>query len=478
MSDLRSLGVRRAFERLRSAGLRGQVAGILLLGLVLSQVVAALLYMVLLPSWQLVLRPDLAVEKVSMTAQLLEAVPSGQRARLSALWNTSDFHVSYLPDVHELPAVSAGSAAADPALRHAIAARLGIPADRVRALAVSARPRPYAERIEVLLPGTGLLEVRTAVGLEHRLGLLEQIAIATFVLFAMGGLWIWLTWTLNAPLRRFAQAAERVGLDVHAPALPEQGPAQLRRVIRAFNEMQVRLQRYLSDRTRMLGTISHDLRTPLTRLRLRIETGRITEDRTRMLQDIESMEAMLSSALAFVRSAEEVESSDTVDLDLLLQTVCDLVSDLGGEVSYVPAPPSRFHCKPQALLRAVTNVVTNAVKYGARARIRLVHVPERGYEIEVEDDGPGIPDAEKDKVFEPFYRSAAASESDSEGMGLGLAIARSIVLAHGGTIELHDARPRGLLVRIFLPERRSASAELAPPAATRSPRARIPDCLC
>jgi signal transduction histidine kinase len=336
-------------------------------------------------------------------------------------------------------------------LRDAIATRLGIPADRVRAVAVAGRSRPYAEHIEVLLPQAGLLQVETSVGLEHRLGLLEQIAIGTFVLFATGGLWLWLTWTLNAPLRRFAQAAVRVGRDVHAPALPEQGPAQLRRVIRAFSEMQVRLQRYLSDRTRMLGAIGHDLRTPLTRLRLRIETGRVAEDPDKMLKDIESMESMLSSALAFIRGAEEVESADAVDLDLLLQTVCDLVSDLGGEVSYSPAPPSRYHCKPQAMLRALTNVVTNAVKYGVRARVRLLRA-DRGYHIEVEDDGPGIPDAEKDKVFEPFYRSVAATEVDSQGMGLGLAIARSIILAHGGTIELCDLHPHGLLVRIFLPE--------------------------
>jgi signal transduction histidine kinase len=257
---------------------------------------------------------------------------------------------------------------------------------------------------------------------------------------------------VNAPLTRFAHAAERVGLDVHAPPLAEQGPAQLRRAIQAFNEMQVRLQRFLNDRTRMLGAISHDLRTPLTRLRLRIETDRVAADKAKMLADIESMETMLSSALSFIRGVEEVESPDVVDLDLLLQTVCDLVSDLGGEVSYVGAARCRYHCKPQSMLRALTNVVANAAKYGKRARVSLQRLPGTGFVVAVEDDGPGIPDAEKERVFEPFYRGAGAQDADSQGMGLGLSIARTVILAHGGTIELHDHAPHGLLVRILLPE--------------------------
>ena len=202
----------------------------------------------------------------------------------------------------------------------------------------------------------------------------------------------------------------------------------------------------------MLGAISHDLRTPLTRLRLRIETDRVAEDKAKMLGDIETMEAMLSSALAFVRGMEEVDAPDTVDLDSLLQTVCDLISDLGGAVDYSGPARCRYYCKPQAMVRAMTNVVANAARYGRRATVLLQMLPDSGFLITVEDEGPGIPDAEKDKVFEPFYRSAAAREIDSEGMGLGLSIARSVILAHGGTIELHDRQPHGLSVRIRLPQ--------------------------
>ena len=438
----------RLLRWLLPAGFRGQVAGILLLGLALSQVMAALLYMELLPQWQRVLRPELAVTKVAMVVQLLESVRPADRERFARVWSDPDFQISY-QETHEF---TAGSGASDPELTMQISGKLTKALDQVHVEAAPTRAQPDLKRVQVLLHDGGRLEVITPVGLEHRIGLLEQIAIVAFLVFATGGLWAWLTWTVNTPLERFSRAAERVGLDVHAPPLPVEGPAQLKRATRAFNEMQIRLLRFLSDRTRMLGAISHDLRTPLTRLRLRIETDRVAADKAKMLTDIESMEAMLTSTLSFIRGAEEVEALEVLDLDSLLQTVCDLVSDLGAEVSYEGPPRCRYECKPQAMVRALTNVVSNAAKYGDRARVTLQRRDAGGFLIEVEDDGPGIPDSEKEKVFEPFYRTPEALESDSQGMGLGLAIARSIILAHGGTIELHDREPRGLKVRILLPD--------------------------
>jgi signal transduction histidine kinase len=435
------------------AGFRGQVAGILLLGLALSQVMAAILYMVLVPQWQRVLRPELAVTKVAMVVQLLESVPESDRARFAGIWNGPDFQVAYESGAREF---SASSGASDAGLTMQTAGKLAKSLDQVHVGGAATREQPDLKRIQVLLHDGGRVEVITPVGLEHRIGLLEQLAIVAFLVFATGGLWAWLTWSVNTPLDRFSRAAERVGLDVNAPRLPEEGPLQLKRATRAFNEMQIRLQRFLSDRTRMLGAISHDLRTPLTRLRLRIETDRIEADKPKMLADIETMEAMLTSTLAFIRGAEEIEALDVVDLDSLLQTVCDLVADVGAEVGYEGPPRCRYTCKPQAMLRALTNVVSNAAKYGERARVTLERT-QGGYLIEVADDGPGIPDSEKEKVFEPFYRTAAALESDREGMGLGLAIARSIILAHGGVIELNDREPHGLTVRILLPESSSAN---------------------
>jgi signal transduction histidine kinase len=445
-------------RRLFPAGLRGQVAGILLLGLLLSQAMAAVLYMVLLPHWQKVLRPELAVSKVAMVVQLLESVPEAQRPRFAGLWSDAEFRAAYAAaaDAAPRPGGEAGPSGLpgtpDPALRAQLEAALRGSGDSVEVRSTFSAKSADWKRIVVRLREGGSLEVMTSVGLESRLGYLEQWAIVAFMVFAMAGLWGWLTWTVNHPLIAFARAAERVGVDVNAPVLPEQGPAQLKRAIRAFNEMQSRLQRFLSDRTRMLGAISHDLRTPLTRLRLRIETDRAAEEKSKVLGDIEIMESMLTSTLSFIRGVDDVEAAEIVDLDSLLQTVCDLVSDTGGEVSYTGPGRSRYYCKQQSMMRALTNVVANAAKYGARAEVSLSRNEQGGFKIEIADDGPGIADAEKTKVFEPFYRTAAARDTDRQGMGLGLSIARSIILAHGGTIELCDRQPCGLMVIVTLPE--------------------------
>jgi signal transduction histidine kinase len=256
---------------------------------------------------------------------------------------------------------------------------------------------------------------------------------------------------VNAPLARVARGAEQVGLDIQSPPLAQQGPAQLQRVIRALNDMHRRLQTFLLDRTSMLGAISHELRTPLTRLRLRIDTERALSEKRKMLEDIEAMEYMLDSTLAYVRGVDDTEPQELVDLASLIQTVCDTVSDLGGEVTFPPAPPCRYRCRPYALMRALTNVITNAVKHADRARVALTTDDPLAVIITVEDEGRGIAQAEKARVFEPFYRSSWTVSTNQPGMGLGLPIARSIILSHGGSIDLEDRVPTGLRVRIALP---------------------------
>ena len=441
----------RSLRRLLPADLRGQVAGILFLGLALSQLMAAVLYIVLLPKWQHVLRPESAIVRIEMVGRLLESVSADHRAAYAHLWNDDDFRLTYDSASPPSGAVKTHSAS-DEELRRQIASKLH---KGMAEIWVEDRPTTYSPEskwIRVNLRGGGAFEVITPIGLEHRLGLVEQAGSVAFLLFVTAGLWLWLTWMVNAPLARVAHAAERVGLDIQSPLMTEQGSAQLQRVIRAFNDMQLRLQRFLTDRTLMLGAISHDLRTPLTRLRLRVETDRVVGEKSKVLADIESMESMLSSALSFLRGVDDSEAHDAVDLALLVQTVCDIVSDLGGKVEYLELAHGTYRCRPQALLRALTNVVNNAVKYGGRAGVSLSQVPGIGFVIEVDDAGPGIPNAEKAKVFEPFYRTAAAQQVDHQGMGLGLSIARSVILAHGGTIELCDRSPCGLRVRIELPE--------------------------
>jgi signal transduction histidine kinase len=429
------------------AGFRGQVAAILILGVLLSQLLAGLLYVVTLPQWQRVLRPDLAVTKVGMVVRLLESVPTPERPSFARLWDEPQFQVRYEPAANALPALQPEP---DRALQGQLVAKLKRNYTAVQVGAQHGSLGPNAKLITVLLQGGGAVQIATPVGLEIRVGLLEELATLVFLIFATAGLWWWVTWTINHPLDRFARAAERVGVDVHSPPLAVHGPLQLQRAIRAFNEMQVRLQRLLTDRTLMLGAISHDLGTPLTRLRLRVETDR-ADDKAKMLADIEAMQIMLASALSFVRGVDDAELRAVVDLDSLLQTVCDLVCDLGGDVTYGAPARSNYSCRPQAMLRALTNLVSNAAKYGAHAWVTLQRTGDSGFIVEIQDDGPGIPDSEKAKVFEPFYRTDEARESDRQGMGLGLSIARSVILAHGGVIELRDREPHGLNVHVFLP---------------------------
>lgn len=435
-------------RRLVSTDLRGQVAAILLLGLILSQLIAAVLYVGLIPRWQRVQRPDSAITRIEMMTRVLQDAPRDQRGRLAQLWNQANYEVAYRAQA-ALDGAPIPASADDLELRRGLAERLKKPIGDVRVEPWSNSGEPETKRVQISFGSDGTLTVITAIGLEHRLGLVEEVGIALFVIFATGGLWAWLSWMVNAPLSRVAAAAEGVGFDIQSPPLEEQGPAQLRRVIRALNTMQGRLQRFLLDRTSMLGAISHDLRTPLTRLRLRIETNRIVDERAKMLQDIGSMEYMLNSTLSFVRGIDDAEAQETVDLASLIQTACDTVADLGGDVQSGAHPPCRYRCKPHALLRALTNVIGNAVKHGGSARVTLQVDAENGVIVDVEDSGPGIPDAEKEKVFEPFYR--ATTSVNDEGMGLGLAIARSVVLGHGGSIALFDCRPTGLRVRITLP---------------------------
>ena len=433
-----------------SADLRGQVAVILLSGLLLSQFIAAGLYIGLLPRWQRVERPDSALVRIATVGRVMEITAPDQRPGIARSLSEVDFNVSYQPGVPVI-AANRSMSADDELLSRKLAAALKVPLERVLVKPAAGNGDLDSKRVQILLDGGGALEIDIAIGLEHRLGLVEQVGLAIFILCAIGGLWAWLTWMVNAPLARVARGAEQVGLDIQSPPLAQQGPAQLQRVIRALNDMHRRLQTFLLDRTSMLGAISHELRTPLTRLRLRIDTERALSEKRKMLEDIEAMEYMLDSTLAYVRGVDDTEPQELVDLASLIQTVCDTVSDLGGEVTFPPAPPCRYRCRPYALMRALTNVITNAVKHADRARVALTTDDPLAVIITVEDEGRGIAQAEKARVFEPFYRSSWTLSTNQPGMGLGLPIARSIILSHGGSIDLEDRVPTGLRVRIALP---------------------------
>lgn len=263
---------------------------------------------------------------------------------------------------------------------------------------------------------------------------------------------LWVTRRITAPLRAFSDAAERLGNERSAPSLPESGPIELRRAARSFNKMQEQVKRFIEDRTRTLAAISHDLRTPITRLRLRVEAVvENAEEQQKMLRDLERMDAMVSSAVSFLRNGTSNEAVVAVDLASLLQAVCDDFSDMGHDVHYVGIGNLPLRCRPELLTRAVTNLVENASKHANRTTVDLARDRIGTALIEVEDDGPGIPEDEMAKAFDPFYRLDAARDAESGGFGLGLAIAKTIVELHRGHIELTNRRPSGLRVVVTLP---------------------------
>ncbi|MEM7351149.1 MAG: ATP-binding protein [Acidobacteriota bacterium] len=257
---------------------------------------------------------------------------------------------------------------------------------------------------------------------------------------------------LTRPLRRFADAADRLGVDMHAPPLPETGSGELRRAIRAFNRMQERLRRLVDDRTRMLAAISHDLRTSLTRLRLRGEYIDDPEQRRKALADLDEMQAMLTSTLAFARDEALDEERTRLDLAALLQSLCDDLADAGQPVAWDGPDRLRFEGRPRALRRAFANLIDNAVRYGDEAEVTLAEGDER-VEVRITDRGPGIPETEREKVFAPFYRLEPSRSRETGGAGLGLALARSVARHHGGDVHLDDRPDGGLVVRVDLPLR-------------------------
>jgi signal transduction histidine kinase len=203
----------------------------------------------------------------------------------------------------------------------------------------------------------------------------------------------------------------------------------------------------------MLAAISNDLRTPITRMRLRSEFIEDDGHRGRMLHDLDQMRSMLESVLSFLRNDRKLESMTLADIASTLQLITDQFADMGHKVAYEGPEHAMAIVRPDDLHRSVTNLVENAIKFGAEASIRLIVSPDVMM-IEVEDQGPGISDARKDIMLEPFVRGDEARNMDeASGFGLGLSIARSIVLAHGGELSLHDREPHGLIVRIRLPVR-------------------------
>ena len=259
------------------------------------------------------------------------------------------------------------------------------------------------------------------------------------------------------PLSEMARAAAAFGRspDAHE-ALSGRGPKEITQVAEALNDMRARIRALLDDRTRMLAAISHDLRTPLTRLRLRSERIGPADTRGAMLRDIDQVSRMLDETLDYLRDDTRAEQPARIELASLLETICCDFADVGHAVSFEGPPRLVCECRPRALSRAVTNVVENAVKHGTEVVVGLAVAADGTIAIEVADDGPGIPPALQARALEPFVKLDQARSAG--GFGLGLSIAQEIMKKHDGSILLMPNQPCGLRVRLSLPLRAAAPA--------------------
>lgn len=249
------------------------------------------------------------------------------------------------------------------------------------------------------------------------------------------------------PLRHLASAAEALGKDIHRPPLSLGGPLEVDRAAQAFNVMQRQLIDHLADRTRFLASVSHDLRTPITRMRLRAEMLQDDTSRARFRSDLEQMEAMVSATLDYVRSGETGEAREQIDVNALLAGLQADFQDQGARVEIEGKAQAPLPGYPQTLRRCLQNLLDNAVRYGVWAKVQ-VEDDEATLRMLIIDHGPGLPAQDYDKVLQPFFRLEGSRNGDTGGYGLGLSIAQGIASAHGSSLELGPAPTGGLQVTL------------------------------
>jgi len=277
------------------------------------------------------------------------------------------------------------------------------------------------------------------------------LSLAVLLAVVIGVTLLAVRW-VTRPLNTLAAAAQGLGEDINRPPLDERGPLEVGRAARAFNAMQQKLSKFISDRTRIFAAMSHDLKTPITRLRLRAELLDDAELRAKFVKDLEEMEAMVSSALDFMRGVDQPSPAQPVDVMALLESLQADAREIGSDVAIEGSVQAPYRGHAQTLKRCIGNLIDNAVKYGKRATLAVADTPAE-LTITVRDEGPGIPEDELERVFEPFYRLEDSRNRETGGSGLGLTIARNIAHAHGGELKLRNRAGGGLEAVLTLPRR-------------------------
>lgn len=466
--------------RLLPRGLFGRLVLILLCGLVFAQLVTA--YLNLSERDQLLYRASgmQAAQRIADVSKLLDSLPPEERRRIVAVFNAPPLAISL-----DRPRMAPDRGSAEVDLRLSMfetvlgyALGEGMQVQVVRS---AGAPERYAPRAWKSPPGMPMMQgpmsgaamsmmhpesrffvvqvalrdgaVVTfdsfvspeAVDMPLRLALTLLVLLGTVVALSL----VAVRW-VTGPLSTLASAAEKLGEDINRPPLPETGPVEARRAARAFNTMQGRLSRFITDRTRILTAMSHDLKTPITRLRLRTELLEDEALRAKFSKDLGEMESMVAHTLDFMRDASASEPVQRVDVMALLESLQTDYQDMGNAVEVEGRLEGPFGGRPLALRRCLTNLVDNAIRYGKRALVRAEDAAG-AITIRVLDEGPGIPEQELEHAFEPFFRGESSRNRETGGTGLGLGIARNIARAHGGDLTLKNRPGGGLEAILILP---------------------------
>jgi signal transduction histidine kinase len=467
-------------DRWLPGSLFGRLVLVLAGGLLLAQLLSAAINLAERDRLLLTAGGARHVQRIADVVRLLDPMAPAERQRIAAVLNTPPL-VLTLHDKPQGGAAEGGDAGARAAMFGSmLRASLGQDrAVRVRPADPSARFGPPAApgfgrgpgpgmmmggpgahrmgpgmgaalRTEVQLQGGSWARFDTVLppaseGVPWRLLLALGVLLAAVLLLSYFAV-RWVT----RPLHVLATAAEALGRDIHSPKLAEGGPREIRQAARAFNTMQDRLARFIEDRTRILAAMSHDLKTPITRMRLRAELMDDDEMRRHFEGDLKEMEAMVTHTLEFMRGLGAGEPRQPVNVMALLESLQSDNEAMGRSVRIEGQAQAPYVGVVSLLKRCLANLVDNAVIYGGRATLQVEDTPE-ALTIRVRDEGPGIPETEMAKVFEPFYRLEGSRSRATGGTGLGLAIARNIARGHGGDISLRNLPQGGLEAVLVLP---------------------------
>jgi signal transduction histidine kinase len=390
------------------------------------------------------------LEKVSLLSKLIEASPVAQRQRLAAAASDSTLNVSWhiSRETLDLPTVpDAVRRTAEPQVQRLFSD----PERRLEAYQPSDWPQQNGHYALLVQLTDGSWLMFNVLSRSWGLGQWQRdLIVIVLVLLSTGLVALIATRRLARPLQQFAEGARRFGVDFRAPPIEPVGPQEIRQAILAFNAMQAQLQHFIKDRTQMLAAISHDLRTPLTRMRLRGEFIEDPEQQQRLFRDVDEMQVMINTSLEFFRDDARLEQATPFDLAELLHTLMDDYRDQFIDITFSGPSHLVYFGRPLGLKRVITNLLDNAIKYACEPAIELLEGDEQ-LTIRILDRGPGIPVENHEQVFAPFFRLEGSRNKSTGGMGLGLSAARAIVLEHGGTLTVRNRRAGGLEAKVVLP---------------------------